>query len=100
MVAPLATFRRVLETKKPGSGTNRGFRARNNTIYTYQQERSGFSYFYCKRKVLADGRTTVPLDLELCATKDTEPMEVDVEPMEVDVEPTEVEEEPMEVESL
>ena len=100
VVAPLATFRRVLETKKPGSGTNRGFRARNNTIYTYQQERSGFSYFYCKRKVLADGRTTVPLDLELCATKDTEPMEVDVEPMEVDVEPTEVEEEPMEVESL
>lgn len=53
-VAPLTTFRHVLRTQVPGSGTNRGFRARDNTIFTYTQERRGFSYFYCKRKVLED----------------------------------------------
>ena len=101
VVAPLTIFRQVLKTQKPGSGTNRGFRARNNTIFTYKQQRCGFSYFYCKRKVLAEGRTTVPLDLELCP----KPMEVDEvptqeEPMEVEAgaEPMEVdgEKEPME----
>jgi hypothetical protein len=81
VVAPLTTFRQVLKTRRPGSGTNTGFRARNNKIYTYQQEHSGFSYFYCKRRVLDDGRTTVPLDLELCPSKEEESMEVE-EPME------------------
>ncbi|KAK3104978.1 hypothetical protein FSP39_014553 [Pinctada imbricata] len=65
VTAPLTIFKQVLKTKRPGSGFNKGLRARNNTIYTYTQQRCGFSYFYCKRKVLADGRTTVPLDLIL-----------------------------------
>jgi hypothetical protein len=64
--APFTIFRRVLTTQTPGQGLNRGFRARDNGISTYDQKRNGFSYFYCKRKVLADGVTTVPLDLELC----------------------------------
>jgi hypothetical protein len=95
VVAPLTTFRQVLKTRRPGSGNNTGFRARNNTVYTYTQERSGFSYFYCKRRVLDDGRTTVPLDLELCPSKEEEPMDVErEEPMEVEemVEPMEWEE--------
>ena len=64
--APLTTFRHVLNTQKPGSAINQGFRAHKNGIFTYEQERCGFSYLYCKRKVLKNGIDTVPLDLELC----------------------------------
>lgn len=53
----------VLLTKQNGSGINRGFRCVNHRILTYKQERSGFSYFYPKRKVLDDGVSTVPLDI-------------------------------------
>ena len=53
----------VLLSKKSGSGTNRGFRSIDNQVYTYLQERAGFSYFYPKRKVLADGVSTIPLDI-------------------------------------
>jgi len=57
------TYLNVLLSRKSASGVNRGFRVVNNTVYTYKQVRAGFSYFYPKRKVLADGVTTVPLDL-------------------------------------
>ncbi|CAH3193475.1 unnamed protein product, partial [Porites evermanni] len=53
----------VLLTKQNSSGVNRGFRVVNNTIYTYTQVRDAFSYFYPKRKVLADGVNTTPLDI-------------------------------------
>jgi hypothetical protein len=53
----------VLLTKQSGSGTNRGFRVIDNKMYTYLKERAGFSYFYPKRKVLADGVSTIPLDI-------------------------------------
>ena len=66
---PLGTFRDVLQSQRPATGTNRGFRARNNGIFTYEQERTGFSYFYCKRRVLDDGIHTVPLDITLCPLK-------------------------------
>jgi hypothetical protein len=33
----------VLITKQSGSGTNRGFRTINNQVYTYLQERVGFT---------------------------------------------------------
>ena len=61
--APMTTFRHVLLSQKPGSATNIGFRAHKNGIFTYEQERCGFSYLYCKRKVLENGIDTVPLDL-------------------------------------
>ena len=64
--APMAKFRHVLKTRKAQGGLNRGFRVRNNAVFTYTQERRGFSYLYCKRKVLDDGIHTVPLDLTLC----------------------------------
>ncbi len=53
----------VLKTQESGSGTNRGFRVRDNAIFTYTQTRAGLSYFYPKRKVAADGVSTTPLDL-------------------------------------
>ena len=53
----------VLLSRRPGSGTNRGFRPLNNRILTYQQERAALPYLYTKRKVAADGISTTPLDL-------------------------------------
>ncbi|XP_048238897.1 uncharacterized protein LOC124129020 [Haliotis rufescens] len=63
---PLRAFRDVLRTRVPGEGLNRGFRLKGNTMCSYQQSRQGLSYLYCKRRVLADGIHTAPLDLELC----------------------------------
>ena len=57
------------DKRTPGQGTLKGFRARNNGIATYQQRRNGFSCFYCKRRFLDDGVSTVPLDIELCPIK-------------------------------
>jgi G:T-mismatch repair DNA endonuclease (very short patch repair protein) len=56
----------VLKEKKDVNVVNRGFRVRNNTVYSYVQEKKGLCYFYCKRKVLDDGVTTVPLNVTLC----------------------------------
>ena len=63
---PINIYRGVLESQIAASGTNLGFRARNNKIFTYEQVRTGFSYLYCKRLVLPDGRSTKSLDIELC----------------------------------
>ena len=68
---PMAIFRRVLKTGSSSSGINRGFRVRNNTIFTYTQERRGFAYFYCKRRVLGDGIHTKPLDITVCPIPQT-----------------------------
>ena len=53
----------VLRNQKAGSGTNKGFVARNGCVYTYEQTRYGLSYMYCKRLVLDDGVSTMPLTL-------------------------------------
>ena len=53
----------LFKKKQNSSGVNRGFRVVNNTMYTYTQVRDAFSYFYLKRKVLADGVSTTPLDI-------------------------------------
>ena len=53
----------VLDTKKPGAGINRGFRAMDNKIVSYEQQRAALPYLYIKRKVGPDGRSTTPLDL-------------------------------------
>jgi hypothetical protein len=67
--APMTAFRQVLKTGMSQSGHNRGFRVRNNAVFTYTQERRGFTYFYCKRKVLNDGIHTDPLDITLCPVR-------------------------------
>ena len=41
-------------------------------MFSYKQERKGFSYFYIKRRVLKDGVHTVPLDIVLCPYPATE----------------------------
>ena len=57
-------YLQVLETQKNGMGINKGFRAMpDGAVYTYVQTRHGLSYLYLKRKVLADGVSTVPLDI-------------------------------------
>ena len=43
--------------------TNLGFRMKDTTMFTYSQDKIGFNYFYCKRKVLEDGISTTPLDI-------------------------------------
>ena len=57
---PVTTFRTVLETGETQSCVNKGFRVKDNKVFSYQQYKSGFSYFYCKRKVLGDGISTEP----------------------------------------
>jgi hypothetical protein len=42
---------------------NKGFRVVNNEMVTYIQQKKGLSYVYDKRKVLADGVSTAPLDI-------------------------------------
>ena len=56
-------FLTVLTNQRSGSGVNRGFRVRDSYVMTYVQERAALTYFYPKRKVLADGLSTAPLDL-------------------------------------
>ena len=58
-------FKKVLNDKKPVEGVNHGFQLKNNKIFTYEQRRNGFTYFYCKRKVCEDGIHTEPLDIVL-----------------------------------
>ena len=56
-------FLSVLTNRRSGSGVNRGFRVRDSSVMMYIQERAALTYFYPKRKVLADGLSTAPLDL-------------------------------------
>ncbi len=67
---PLQIFTSVLETKNSIQNVNRGIRARNGTVFSYEQQKNGFSYFYCKRKVCDDGVTTEPLDIVLSPVND------------------------------
>jgi len=53
----------VLTSRQSGQGVNRGFRVVDNHILTYEQVRSGLSYFYPKRKVLPDGVSTMALTI-------------------------------------
>lgn len=57
-------FHKVLITKQPHQILNRGFRLDAQYIMrNYLQPKKGLSYLYIKRKVLADGVSTEPLDL-------------------------------------
>ena len=57
------TFLAVLTNRRSGSGVNHGFRVRYSSVMTYIQEKAALTYFYGKRKVLADGLSTAPLEL-------------------------------------
>ena len=57
------TLLTVLTNRRSGGGFNRGFRVRDSSVMTYIQERAALNYFYGKRKVLADGLSTAPLEV-------------------------------------
>lgn len=58
-------YEESLATGVPQSATNLGFRMHRNEMHSYTEERIGFGYFYCKRKILNDGINTEPLDMWL-----------------------------------
>ena len=62
---PVSVMSNVLQSHISQSSVNRGFRAKDNTMYTYSQQRIGFNYFHGKRVVQEDGIHTAPLDLVL-----------------------------------
>ena len=62
---PVGIRTKVLKEHTSQSSVNQGFRAKDNTMFTYSQCRVGFNYFYCKRKVENDGIHTSPLNLVL-----------------------------------
>ena len=68
----LEKCKQVLTCSQPLSSTNKSFRVYNNTIFTFEQEKAGFSNFYCKRE-LKDDVYTKPLDLVLSQWEDLSP---------------------------
>ena len=56
-------YEKVLLTDEPKSITNRGFRVKQNSVFTYQQQKKGLNSFFCKRIVLDDKINTEPLQL-------------------------------------
>ena len=60
---PMPHYEHVLTTQQNFRARNQGIRARDESMVTYRQDKNVLTYFYPKRKVLADGHTTVPLDI-------------------------------------
>ena len=58
---PKTIYKKVLDTKTPASTTNRSFRKKDNTMWTYTLDKKAFTYEYWKREILDDGVSTVPL---------------------------------------
>ena len=56
-------FRQVLLNKSSLPKTNKGFIMKGQAMLSYCMERTGLSYMYAKRKVLADGVSTTYLDI-------------------------------------
>lgn len=53
----------VLKTGVSKAFYNRGFITKDGKMLSYEMLKNGLSYFYGKRKVLKDGKSTMPLDL-------------------------------------
>ena len=62
---PMQKYSKVLKTGECESSVNKGFRVKGDDVYSYVEERIGFSYFYCKRLVSDDGVHTSPLNVTL-----------------------------------
>ena len=56
-------FQMVLQTKEASAHINRGFIMKDKFMFTYEMERLGLPYFYCKRKVLNDSVSTTYLEI-------------------------------------
>ena len=62
---PVYIYRHVIRTQERKSGCIKGIRLWDNSLYSYMQNKSCFSYFYIKREVMKDGSSTRPLQLLL-----------------------------------
>ena len=60
---PMPHYEHVLTTKQNFRACNSGIHAKDQSMVTYKQNKNALTYFYPKRKVLDDGRSTVPLDI-------------------------------------
>ena len=60
---PMTHYQETLETTATFRVTNLGIRRKGLDMTTYSLMKDALTYFYPKRKVLEDGRTTVPLDI-------------------------------------
>ena len=60
---PMPKYCKVLEEAVNVTSTNRGFRAIQHNVATYEQTKKGLSYFYPKRIVEEVGIHTKPLPL-------------------------------------
>eukprot|EP00112_Aurelia_sp_Birch-Aquarium-sp1_P009724 Seg2115.1 transcript_id=Seg2115.1/GoldUCD/mRNA.D3Y31 product="hypothetical protein" protein_id=Seg2115.1/GoldUCD/D3Y31 len=58
---PYEHYANVLNTTNTFRANNAGIRSHNGTMYTYKQRKNALTYFYPKRIVLDDGRSTKPL---------------------------------------
>ena len=56
-------YEHVLTTKQNFRASNQGIHAKDESMVRYKQSKNALTYFYPKRKILADGRTTLPLDI-------------------------------------
>ena len=65
MVDPQHHYLKALVEKVSHYSTNRGIKATETGVCTYELVKLAFSYFYCKREVLPDGIHTKPLSLLL-----------------------------------
>ena len=59
----LKTYFDVLQTRESFSGINKGFVVKNGQTYTYNQLRTGLTYFYANRNVESDGVSTSNIHL-------------------------------------
>ena len=53
-------YEAALFERETGYATNVGLRAKDNAIQMYEQRKKGFTFFYVKRVVQADGVSTLP----------------------------------------
>ena len=60
---PMPHYEHVLNTKENFRACSQGMRAKDQSMVTYKQEKNALTYYYPKRKVLEDGRSTVALDI-------------------------------------
>ena len=60
---PKAHYEQALTSMENFRACNSGIHSKDQTMATYKQYKKVLTYFYPKRKVLEDGRSTVPLDI-------------------------------------
>ena len=59
----MSHYEHILNTKENFRACNSGIRPKDQTMAMYKQYKNALTYFYLKRKILEDGRSTVPLDI-------------------------------------